>query len=88
MLVVTVGIEASGCISPDCLSGRRTTDGAGKSRISLSSEGSRLESSGNAISPLLGRPRVRRYLFTNTACEGERFPELRLANLESGIVMS
>jgi hypothetical protein len=88
MLVVSLGIEANGGISLDCLGGRRTTDGAGKSRISPSSEGSRLESSGNAISPLLGRPRVQRYLFSNTACEGERCPELRLADLELGIVMS
>lgn len=57
MLVVHVGIEASRCISPDCLGGRRTTDRADKLRISPSSEGSRLESSGNAISPLLGRLR-------------------------------
>jgi hypothetical protein len=55
MLVVRVGIEAGGYISSDCLGDRRTTDGAGKSRASLSSEGPRLESSGNAMSPLLVR---------------------------------
>jgi hypothetical protein len=53
MLLISVGIEASRGISADRLDNWCATEGAGKSRISPLSEGPRLESNGNRMSPRL-----------------------------------
>jgi hypothetical protein len=90
MSLIRAGIEVGGGISPGCLENWRATDNAGKSRISPLSEGPRLESNGNAVSPRLDPSvRVRRYLFTKRRLRrGTICVDLRVANLESGIVMS